>query len=148
MVHLHHHKLRQCHPLTPSYKFFNTQVSLWLKVRRHHGTSTPPQAAAQRRRLPHTSPVISPLFLMKKWQVWVISLGMCPTTVEQLLRCTATAYLSCSSSSSQNVRRLTNTRTPYTLIHMMVTHTAFQYEPVTLGLGSSALFTLSLVEGP
>ena len=43
------------------------------------------------------------LFLMKKWQVHVISLWMCPTTVKQLFRCTATAYLSCSLSSSQNV---------------------------------------------
>jgi len=40
--------------------------------------------------------------LYQKWQVHVISLGMCPTTVKQLFRCTTTAYLLCSLSSSQN----------------------------------------------
>ena len=59
------------------------------------GTST---AALQHCCLPLTSPVVSPLFLMKKWQVRVISLGMCPTTVKQLFRCKAMAYLSCSLS--------------------------------------------------
>jgi len=42
--------------------------------------------------IPLTSTVISPLFLMKKWQVHVISLGMCPTTVKQLFRCTDTVW--------------------------------------------------------
>ena len=50
-----------------------------------------------------TSPVISPLFLMKKWQVCVISLGMCPATVKQLFKCTAMAYSLCLLSSLQNV---------------------------------------------
>ena len=64
------------------------------------GTSTPPQAAVRHCRLPLHQ---LSLLLMKKWQVHVISLWMCPTTVKQLFRCTATAYLSCSLSSSQNV---------------------------------------------
>ena len=50
-----------------------------------------------------SSACFSPLFLMKKWQVRVISLRMCPTTVKQLFRCIAMAYLLCSLSSSQNV---------------------------------------------
>ena len=81
-----------------------------------------------------TSTVISTLFLMKKWQVHVISLGMCPTTVKQLFRCIATAYLSCSLSS-QNVSNSSPTQglPPYALVHMMAVHIAFDYELVTPG---------------
>ena len=64
--------------------------------------------------LSFTSPVISPLFLMKQWQVHVISLGMCPTTVKQLFRQANTTYLSCSLSSSQNV----STGSPMQGLHM------------------------------
>ena len=38
--------------------------------------------------------------LLRKWQVHVISLGMCPTTFKQLFRCTATVYLSCSCTAT------------------------------------------------
>ena len=73
---------------------------------------------------------------MKRWQVHVISLEMCPTTVKQLLRCTATVYLLCSLSSSQNVFKwLTNTRTPCVLVHVMAAHTEFHYELVTRSSG-------------
>jgi len=88
--------------VTSSFAFSNTLVPQWSNVSRH-GTSTPPQDAVQCCRLPLTSPVISPLFMMKKWQVRVISFGMCQITVKQLFRCKATAYLLCLLSSSQNV---------------------------------------------
>ena len=75
-------------------------------------------------------------FLMKKWHVCVISRGMCPTTVKQLYRCTATAYLSCYFVLLTKCLKLfTNTRTPYALVHMMAAHTAFDYELVTRGSG-------------
>ena len=40
--------------------------------------------------------------LHQKWQVRVISLGMCPTTAKQLFSCIATAYLLCLLYFSQN----------------------------------------------
>jgi len=33
------------------------------------------------------------------------------------------------------LKRLTNARTPYALVHMMAVHTVFDYEVVTLGSG-------------
>ena len=76
-------------------------------------------------------------YVYQKWQVHVISLRMCPTTVKELFRCTATTYLSCSLSSSQNASNgsPTHARTPYALVHTMAAHTAFDYKLVTRGSG-------------
>ena len=80
-----------------------------------------------------SSAYFSPLFLMKKWQVHVISLRMCPTTVKQLFRCIAMAYVLVVYVVllTKCLKRLTNTRTPCALVHMMAARTAFHYELVT-----------------
>ena len=57
--------------------------------------SRPPQAAVQCCHLLLTSPVISPLFLMKKWQVRVISLGMWPTTVKLIFQMNSQGIYTC-----------------------------------------------------
>ena len=76
-----------------------------------------------------TSPVISPLFLMKERQVWVISLGMWPITVKLFLWCTATAYLSCSLSSSQNISSYSPTQGLH--MHLYRWCHAFHYKLVS-----------------
>ena len=88
-----------------------------------------PDLHKQHCHLPLTSPVISPLFLMKEWQVWVISLGMWPITVKLFLWCTATAYLSCSLSSSQNISSYSPTQGLH--MHLYRWCHAFHYKLVS-----------------
>ena len=78
-------------------------------------------------------------FLMKKWQVHVISLGMCLTTGKQLFRCTATAYLSCSLSS-QNA----SNGSPTQGLHMRL----YTWWPRTLHLTTNWLLGVTVVLGP
>ena len=71
----------------------------------------------------------------QKWQVRVTSLGMCPTTVKHavvqmyshgILVVFVVLLAKC-------LKRLTNSRTPYALVHTMAAHTAFDYDLVTRG---------------
>ena len=77
---------------------------------------------------------------MKKWQVRVISLGMRPTTVKQLLRCTATAYLSCLLSSSQNVSNGSRMQGLYMCL--------YTWWPCTLHFTTNWLLGVAVVLGP
>ena len=121
--------------------FPNTLVSGWLNVSRH-STSTPPQAALQCCRLLLTSPVISPLFLMK-WQVQVISFRTGPTTVKQWFRCIYShGILVFVVLLTKCFKWLTNAGTPHTLVHTMAEYTAFHYELATWG--SSCTWSLCL----
>ena len=88
-----------------------------------------------------------PLFLMKKWQVCVISLGMCPTTVKLFFRWTATAYMSCSLSSSQNISNCSPTQGLHMCLYTWCPHTLHFTTNWLLGvavvLGPSAMFVFT-----
>jgi len=86
--------------------------------------------------LPLTSPVISPLFLMRKWQVRVISLRMWLTTIKLFYQMNSHGILVVFIVLfTKHPKLLTNTRTPYALVRMMAAHTAFHNELVTRGSG-------------
>ena len=102
---------------------------------KRQGTSKPPQGAVECLHLPLTSPVISPLLLMKKWQVRVISLGMCP-----IVRICAVTQMHCDClfvmlvvDFTNRLQPLTNLRSPYPFVHvyMMATHSALHCELVS-----------------
>ena len=90
-------------------------------------TSTPRQAAVQCCHLLLTSPEVAGACYFL-WDV-----------VKQLFRCTAMAHLLCSLSPSQNALNGSAMQglhiRLYTHVHMMATHTAFDYELVTWGSG-------------
>ena len=69
---------------------------------RMQGASIPPHAAAVCLH-PVTSPVISPLLLIKYQLVWEIFRGICPITSPEFSLVTATVYLSWRMPASQNV---------------------------------------------
>ena len=76
---------------------------------------------------------ISPLFLIKKWQVQVISLRIWPTIVKLFLSHGILVVF--VVLFTKRLELLTNTRTPYALVHMMAVHTAFHNQLVTRGCG-------------
>ena len=88
-------------------------------------TFTPQQAAVQCCHLLLTSPEVAGACYFL-WDV-----------VKHLFRCTAMAYLLCSLSSSHNASNSSAMQglhmRLYTHVHMMATHTTFDYELVTWG---------------
>ena len=95
-----------------------------------------------------TSPVLYPLFLMKKWQVCVISLRMCPTTIKQLFRCTAPAcHVRCTATC--------HVRCPPRIMSQMVHHRkdsictcTHDGHVGTLHLTTNGLLRVAVVLGP